>query len=366
MARKPTQHNAFADFFTRATPFIVFKKMELKGKKYKRILGIGDVHGCSRHLEKLLAAVQPTGDDLIITLGDYIDRGPGSKGVLDTLVRLHHDPGINIVSLRGNHDALMLMCLEGLAKASEYWPAVKSNDKIFERWCRLASHSPANLWWDNQAKATIFSYAKGKEGIEGRLQDLSEQYGKGLRDISEVVRSLTTELIPQEHIDFLRDTCVDAVETDRFIFVHGGLYPDPPLAGQPLFALHWNRFDRRWPPHVSGKKVVCGHTPQPDLLVHDLGHAVCLDTGAYMAKGFLSCMDVLTGQTWQIDDDLQMIQHPVVHYDNGVPYVRISELPKEEGERFRAWLMGHSAPFVEGEGDCAWPTDFNAWRCRRI
>ena len=109
-------------FFTRVTPFIVFKKMELKDKKYKRILGIGDVHGCARHLEKLLAAVQPTGDDLIITLGDYIDRGPGSKGVLDALVRLHHDPGINIVSLRGNHDALVLMCLEGLAKASEYWP----------------------------------------------------------------------------------------------------------------------------------------------------------------------------------------------------------------------------------------------------
>jgi len=39
-----------------------------------------------------------------------------------------------------------------------------------------------------------------------------------------------------------------------------------------------------------------------------------------MAKGFLSCMDVLTGQTWQIGDDLQMIHQPVVHYDNGVPY----------------------------------------------
>src|SRR5438128_22389 len=53
-----------------------------------RLLAIGDVHGCSRALDLLLADVCPRGDDKIVTLGDYIDRGPDSKGVLDRLLDL--------------------------------------------------------------------------------------------------------------------------------------------------------------------------------------------------------------------------------------------------------------------------------------
>ena len=53
-----------------------------------RVLAIGDIHGCSGPLDDLLAFVQPTPDDLLVTLGDYVDRGPDSRGVLDRLVRL--------------------------------------------------------------------------------------------------------------------------------------------------------------------------------------------------------------------------------------------------------------------------------------
>ena len=329
-----------------------------KDEKYDRILAIGDIHGCGRHLQRLLDVVKPTHEDLIVTMGDYIDRGPDSKDVIDTILALHQDPKINVVSLRGNHDAMLLMCLDDTI-TEEYYPSADGLDKD---WKIVSRQPPIQLWFGNQALSTLRSYCHPFSDHEVRLGDLDGNvrhcnprlYRKTLRD-------LMAEIIPQEHIDFLQLGCCDALETDDFIFVHGGLCPDLPLADQPPFALHWKRFDKDFKPHVSGKKVICGHTPQRDLLVHDLGHAVCLDTGAYMAKGFLTCMDVMNGQCWQIDDNLQLIPQPVVHYHGRVPYVRISDLQEEEREPFKLWLMGHSAPFFEGEGDCAWPNDYRDW-----
>lgn len=331
---------------------------------YRRILAIGDMHGCVHHLRTLLDAVQPAREDLVVTLGDYIDRGQDSKGVIDTLLELRRDPEVNIVSLRGNHDAMLLMCFDSLRECRGYWPTGKchadSDDEMFDLWCEVAAQPPPRLWLANQAISTLASFGKlrSDRNWTGYLKDIADEYWKGLRNINETMCEATAELVPQEYIDFLRETCVDAVETDSHIFVHGGLCPDLPLGDQPLFALHWARFDKAWKPHISGKKVVCGHTPQPDLLVHDLGHTVCLDTGAYMAKGFLTCMDVLSGQVWQINDDLQLIQQPVVHYDGKVPFVRISDLPEEERERFETWLMSHSVPF----DGCAWPRDYSEWQ----
>src|SRR5947209_8595634 len=71
-----------------------------------RILAIGDIHGCSRALDALLAAVAPSADDLIITLGDYVDRGLDSAGVIDRLIRLSTTH--SLIALRGNHEEMML------------------------------------------------------------------------------------------------------------------------------------------------------------------------------------------------------------------------------------------------------------------
>jgi serine/threonine protein phosphatase 1 len=63
-----------------------------------RILAIGDIHGCSRALETLLHAVRPQPEDIVVTLGDYVDRGPDSRGVLERLIGMHADG--NLVALR--------------------------------------------------------------------------------------------------------------------------------------------------------------------------------------------------------------------------------------------------------------------------
>src|SRR5262249_45198550 len=76
-----------------------------------RLLAIGDIHGCLHALTTLLDLVTPRSKDQIITLGDYVDRGPDSRGVLDHLIDLH-DAG-RLVALRGNHDAMMLEACNG-------------------------------------------------------------------------------------------------------------------------------------------------------------------------------------------------------------------------------------------------------------
>ena len=338
--------------------------------QYRRILTIGDIHGCADHLRRLLDEVKPTGEDLIVTLGDYIDRGPDSKGVIEQLIELHRDPNINIVSLRGNHDALLLMCADRLERGTEYWSTGKchaeSDDETFDMWCRAASQEPPRLWWGNQATMTLASYGKHRDdrNWDGYLEAINEEFYKGLRDVNPAIWEVIADLVTQDHINFLRETCVDALETDHFIFIHGGLCPDLPLADQPLFPLHWARFDKEWKPHASGKKIICGHTPQRDLLIHDLGHAVCLDTGVYMKKGALTCMDILNGQVWQIGEDLQPAKQPIVHYKDGrIPYVRISELPEGDQQAFKKWLIGHNAPLIEEEpnDNCAWPWDYKRW-----
>lgn len=329
-----------------------------KNEKYGRILAIGDIHGCARHLQRLLDIVKPTHEDLIVTVGDYIDRGPDSKGVIDILNALHQDPEVNICSLLGNHDAMMLMCLDGTT-TDEYYPSADGFDEeTVEAWKIVSKTPPIQLWFGNQALSTLSSYCHPFSDHEVRLGDLDRNIRNGNpRLYQKTLRDLMTEIIPQEHRDFLELGCCDALGTDDFIFAHGGLCPDLPLADQPLFALHWKRFDKSCKPHVSGKKVICGHTPQRDLLAHDLGHALCLDTGAFMARGFLTCIDVLSGQCWQIDDDLQLSPQPVVHYDNRVPFIRIAELPAEEQKRFMPCLMGRSIPF----DGCAWPHDYREW-----
>ena len=71
-----------------------------------RYLAIGDIHGCSQAFDQLLTVVQPQPEDVIITLGDYLNKGPDSKGVIERLIRLtktHH-----LIPLKGNHELQLL------------------------------------------------------------------------------------------------------------------------------------------------------------------------------------------------------------------------------------------------------------------
>jgi serine/threonine protein phosphatase 1 len=218
-----------------------------------RILAIGDIHGCARSLDALLSAVRPTPEDLIVTLGDYVDRGPDSRGVLDRLIALRTKG--QLMSLRGNHDLMML-------HASKWAEAVP-------------------IWLACGGQSTLASY-----GLTSLTPD-------------------DLELIPHAHWDFLERDCVNWYETATHVFVHASIHPDLALSDQPESLLLWEKLDRPVE-HFSGKIVVCGHTRQISGVPVHWGKTVCIDTGAYAPGGWLTCLDVLEGCYWQANESGQL------------------------------------------------------------
>jgi serine/threonine protein phosphatase 1 len=211
-----------------------------------RTLAIGDIHGCRRSLTTLLEAIRLAKNDRIIFLGDYIDRGPDSPGVINTLLGLQNR--CKTVFLRGNHEAMMLDARESFLKS--------------------------DAWQSCGGRETVNSY-----GAQGRIDWESS--------------------VPDAHWSFLEQT-VRGHETPKHISVHGCLAPDLDLDDQPDWMLFWESFGnmRR---HKSGKRVICGHTPQPKGLIQDVGFAVCIDTGAVF-NGWLTCLDVDSNQYWQTNE----------------------------------------------------------------
>lgn len=284
-------------------------------KPYKRILAIGDIHGEAGLFQSLMETVQPGEGDLVVTLGDYIDRGVGSRSVIDALHKLHMgaaQKGFDIISLRGNHDAMLLMCWDGLKRVGEYYDSQNGSpatDRDIQRF--REEGEPAKIWFRNGAEATLNSYCSGDSELEQLLKGLAELINDAAwknvaldQDDQKMLQGLMTMSIPEEHVEFLRQTCVDALETDNFIFAHGGLYPRlTTLAEQPLIALHWYA-PNETPHFMKEKKLVVGHMIKSFQPQYE-GHYLNIDTGAYAKDegGQLTCIDVQTGEYWQSGDD---------------------------------------------------------------
>lgn len=198
------------------------------------IWAIGDVHGCARTLDALLARL-PEGAPLVF-LGDYVDRGPDSPGVLDRLIALQHTRPC--VFLRGNHDQMLLDAADG--------------------------------WMDDEAMDVWTTY----NGGDATLRQYARAGG-----------------VPDAHRAFLRATRLFHHTPDA-AFVHAGLDPDRRVADQlarpDAHTLLWTRAhldvlpaERAWE-----MPVVCGHTPRPEPL--NQPNLVVIDTGVFRpaADGF--------------------------------------------------------------------------------
>lgn len=212
-----------------------------------RTLAIGDVHGCCGALSALFQAVQPGPEDQVIFIGDYIDRGPASRAVVDSLLNLKNTG--STIFLRGNHEVMILDAREDALKA--------------------------NLWQSYGGLETLYSYKAN-------------------------YRPDWTVFIPAEHWKFFERT-VKYFENDTCIFVHACLDGDLDMSEQPDWLLYWEFFDRLQA-HKSGKRIVCGHTPQLSGEIKDVGFAVCIDT-CPASGGWLTCLDVNSGKYWQAKED---------------------------------------------------------------
>jgi len=188
------------------------------------LIAIGDIHGCAKSFDALLEEINPSSDDHLLFVGDYIDRGPDSKGVIDRLLDLRDE--VECTFLRGNHESLMLGYLD---------------DGAF------------NLWRVNGGVSTLESYLGTDE--------------------SEIE-------IPDHHAEFVRETKLYH-ETDDYFFVHAGLKPDLTIEenldqnDEKVFM--WEREHLAAEGVAWEKTVVCGHTPRPEPI--DRERLIMIDTG---------------------------------------------------------------------------------------
>ena len=215
-----------------------------------RTLAIGDIHGSLDPLNDLLDWVRPGPDDLLVLLGDYVDRGPDSRGVIDRILALKRS-GANLVCLRGNHEVMMVEARDGGRGGRANWLAVGGVQ-------------------------TLASYGAHVGGKSASFQD-----------------------VPAEHWAFLTTGLADYHETDRHIFVHAGVSCGDAMDEQSDLYLFWEFLGDAMR-HCSGKPVVCGHTSQRSGVPKVVPGAVCIDTYAY-GGGWLTCLDADTGEYRQVN-----------------------------------------------------------------
>jgi len=237
--------------------------------EYKRILAVGDVHGMYEKLITLMEKIQfNPAEDLLIFLGDYIDRGSQPLECLDYVKALSITHPGQVVPLLGNHE---VMCL------NYYRYKEQSRSFMMDG----LDYEMAHVWLDNGGDKTKRQFKKLKRPeLQKRL--------RWMRMLS------------------------NHYQVDKFYFCHAGIQPFIPLDRQREGDLLWMRegFFELYDGRVG--TIVIGHTPvqelkrkhwtdgQPPTTPQFLDNNIIMcDTGAFMEGGKLSCVDVLTGKFWQ-------------------------------------------------------------------
>jgi len=221
-----------------------------------RVYAVGDIHGRADVLAELFTLIdqdlqaRPRMRTIEVFLGDYIDRGPHSRQVLDLLIarRRHHIA----VFLKGNHDA--------------YAYQVLSDSSVLPDWIHVGGLN------------TLHSY-----GVEPSGYDHDQQ-------AQQAIAAAFRQALPESHYHFLKDLALSFSCGDYF-FVHAGVRPGIPLVRQSEQDLLWIREEFLLHEEDFGKVVVHGHSPTnlPDIRPNRIN----IDTGAY-ATGRLTCL-VLEG-----------------------------------------------------------------------
>lgn len=222
-----------------------------------RVYAIGDIHGRADLLDELHARIledsraSDAERHVVVYLGDYVDRGPDSKGVID---RLLGDllPGFERVFLKGNHEDAFLTFFQEPETGRD--------------------------WKDYGGLETLMSY--GVRALP--LKDEPDAFVAARDDLA--------KNFPSAHLDFLGSLSLSHAEGDYY-FAHAGVRPGRPLSGQTGEDLMWIRDDFLSSDADFGKVVVHGHTPEAQPV--ERANRIGVDTGAYIT-GILTCV-VLDG-----------------------------------------------------------------------
>jgi len=220
-----------------------------------RVFAVGDIHGhadeLSRILDFLVDKEGMSATDQLVFIGDYIDRGVDSRGVIEKMIEIRR-VWPKTVFLKGNHEDMLLSYL-GLGGDNGEYYLVNGGANFFK------------------------SYG---------IQPLGELSG---------IRAQ----LPESHLKFIREL-ENAVTLGDFIFVHAGLSPSRPLDRQRVSDVLWIREEFLESTHNFGKTIVFGHTAFKEILL-DLPYKIGIDTGiAYGNK--LSAVEVMSGAVFQVAD----------------------------------------------------------------
>ncbi len=195
---------------------------------HSRTFAIGDIHGCLDKLDDLLDRIAPGPEDILVFLGDYIDRGDSGKEVVERLIGLSER--ISCVFLRGNHEDMFLTFLE--------------------------FGSNKTLYFANGGMRTVESY------IRPAAFTSSDQAARAM---------------PAHHRHFYSHLRW-SYENDTHLFVHAGIRPEKPVDDQDRNDLIWIRDEFIFSPTGIKKKIIFGHTPFARPLIKP--DKIGIDTGA--------------------------------------------------------------------------------------
>ena len=248
--------------------------------KYKRVLVIGDIHGHFSKFMSLYNKLKVTAEDLLIFLGDYIDRGNENRKMLEWIMRESEKE--NVIALRGNHEQMLLECFR--------------NQDL--------------MWIYNGGKETFNELRKWSDENEGIIKDVFKFINR----------------LPLCHM--LK------IKGQEYFFCHAGVDPKKTLKEQTEEELLWIR-EKFFTEYNGDTIIVVGHTPlmllrdeieiaeffsefssvksiwRSDEEVYRIkntkpqwrrnGKVLMLDTGSYMPNGYISCVNLLNGDIWQSD-----------------------------------------------------------------
>jgi serine/threonine protein phosphatase 1 len=217
------------------------------------IYAIGDIHGCLKALKELIGQLPVKDGDEVVFLGDYIDRGPDSKGVLDYILA-NQKPNWHF--LRGNHEQMLL------------------------DWLGTPNPLAAANWLLNGGHQTLQSYVPKEK--------LDEVRGEG-------AHILLQSYIPHTHVEFLNALPLTLDRPEAF-FCHAGINLDNPLSAQEPDDLLWIRRKFIQDPRPTPKLIVHGHTPILEL--DTTRDRINLDTGCVYGN-YLTAMSLPDKKIYQ-------------------------------------------------------------------
>ncbi len=227
----------------------------------ERVYAIGDIHGRADLFDQLLAMIaaddaeRPAARTTLVLLGDFVDRGPDSRRVVERAMALHAEHGDRVRWLIGNHEEIFLKALGG-------------DPKIVRYFVRIGG------------EPTILSY-----GIDPVAYAAME---------FDALAAILPTLVPQEHVRFL-DAGEDRIVIGDYLFVHAGIRPGIPVQGQQIGDLRWIRDEFLSDRSDHGHVVVHGHTISE--VPEDAGNRIGIDTGAY-ASGRLTALGLEGDSRW--------------------------------------------------------------------